>query len=71
METAGRVELFWAWELPATCHTLCYKEIRVLPLVSDSEYRLRTNYSALSSQVVADSVGYSLPVPVWSALSTV
>jgi len=26
---------------------------------------------ALTSEVVADSVGHSLPAPVWSALSTV
>jgi len=30
--------------------------------------RLRPNDSALTSQVVADSVGHSLLVPVWSAL---
>ena len=33
--------------------------------------RLRPNDSALTSQVVADSVGHSLPVPVWSALAAV
>jgi len=39
--------------------------------VHTSYNRLRPNDSALTSQVVANSAGHSLPVPVWSALSTV
>jgi len=43
--------------------------LRSYLLISDTG-RLRSNDSALSSscRVVVDSVGHSLPVPVWSAL---
>jgi len=33
IETTGEIELFWAWSLPSTHSTLCYKEIWVSPKI--------------------------------------
>jgi len=33
IETTGEIELFWAWSLPSTYSTLCYKEIWVSPKI--------------------------------------
>ena len=33
IEMTGEIELFWAWSLPSTYSTLCYKEIWVSPKI--------------------------------------